>query len=105
MLLPAISPADSKKHHDTGVALPLEALLTLPAMVSVPEAVLLEKTTGDLLMVYPADDGRKVKIIVRMDHKLKKQPQKPDAVINVFKINAVVLKSEKLYEVMSGQVE
>lgn len=96
--------ADSNKHRTTGVALSTEELLQLPAMINNPQAVLLEKKSGDLLFVYPAQNKRKTKIIVRVNQKLKKQSQKLDAVINAFTINPEVLTDAKAYDVISGEV-
>lgn len=97
--------ADSDKHHKDDMALSLAQYQQLPAMLNHPEAVLWEKAGNALLLVYPAEDGRKIKIVIRPAAQLKKQKQLLDAVINAFKVNAIALTNKGLYEVIQGEIQ
>ncbi|MBQ1782890.1 MAG: minor capsid protein [Gammaproteobacteria bacterium] len=96
--------ADSAKHSATGVALSQEELLALPQMVNEPEAVLWDKTDPAVLMIYPASDGRAVKIVVKLAHQVKRQQQPLDAVINTYRAKYSDLRNEGLYERISGEL-
>jgi len=96
--------ADSDKHQRDDIALTPEEFAALPAMINAPEAVLWEAREGVLLLIYPADDGRKIKIVIRTDYHLKKQPQPLDVVINAFKVSARSLINSGTYEVLQGEV-
>lgn len=96
--------ADSDKHRKMGTALSHEQLVSIPTMLATPEAVLIETQGGkDILFVYPSD-GKKVKIVLRLDHDLKKQQQKLDAVINVFTVSEEDLLKTGMYEVIDGDI-
>ena len=96
--------ADSDKHKRLGTVLDHDQLMQIPAMLEDPEAVLIEKDSNDVLFVFPDKGDRKVKIVVRLAHGLKKQPQALDAVINAFSTETRVLVDEKRYEQISGEL-
>ncbi|MCS6259049.1 phage head morphogenesis protein [Shewanella baltica] len=97
--------ADSARHIAEGVALSRDEYQQLPQMLAEPEAVLWDSKNQNLLYVYPAADdaGSKVKVIINSAWKMKRQ-QAMDAVINVYKINAVNLKHGQ-YELLQGKLE
>jgi SPP1 gp7 family putative phage head morphogenesis protein len=96
--------SDSDKHRKMGTALSHEQLVSIPTMLATPEAVLIETQGGkDILFVYPGN-GKKVKIVLRLDHDLKKQQQKLDAVINVFTVSKEDLLKTGMYEVIDGEL-
>lgn len=95
--------ADSVKHQAEDVALTLDEYKRLPAMINNPEAVLWEDAGQALLITYPADDGRSIKLVIRPLHKLKKQADLLDVLVNVFKVPKRALKSAQ-YEVLQGEI-
>lgn len=98
--------ADSDKHRTLGTALTEVQLLALPQMLEQPEAILIEKTHArqDVLFIYPSQDDKKVKIVVRLDHSMKKQPQTLDSVVNVFLVESRAITDKKKYELIKGKI-
>lgn len=97
--------ADSEKHRRDDSVLTPEEFKRLPQMINEPEAVLWEADDQVLLLIYPADDGRKIKVVMRLDYKLKKQPQPLDVVINAFKVSAKALENTGYYDLLAGEVK
>ncbi len=96
--------ADSEKHRRDDIVLTPDEFKRLPQMINDPEAVLWEADDQVLILVYPAEDGRKIKVVMRLDYKLKKQPQPLDVVINAFKVSAKALENTGYYDVLQGEV-
>ncbi|MFA5161164.1 MAG: phage minor head protein [Elusimicrobiales bacterium] len=57
--------------QETGSALTLEEIKKLPEFITNPEAVLLDETDGTLLFVRQEGKDKKLKLVVRVDYKLK----------------------------------
>ena len=99
--------ADSEKHQIAGVALSRLELQDLIQRIGEPEAVLRERNPKgkgvDILLVYPADDDRKVKMVLRLNNRIKKQGQNLDEVVNLFKVPVRALKGGD-YEIIQGEV-
>jgi hypothetical protein len=96
--------ADSEKHRRDDIVLTPDEFKRLPQMINDPEAVLWEADDQVLILVYPAEDGRKIKVVMRLDYKLKKQPQPLDVVINAFKVPKEALQNQGVYEVLQERV-
>ncbi len=96
--------ADSDKHHRDDIALTMDEMLALPKMVNEPEAVIWEAEEQAVLLIYPADDGRKIKIVVQLNRGLKKQKQPLDTLINAFKVPTESLKNVGKFEVLQGEL-
>jgi SPP1 gp7 family putative phage head morphogenesis protein len=100
--------ADSQKHQDDDVAVKRSELQALIRRIGEPEAVLRErKPKGkgvDILLIYPSEDDRKVKLVLRLNNKLKKQSQPMDEVVNLFKVGIADLTNKGLYEVLQGEI-
>lgn len=95
--------ADSDKHRRLGTALDHEQLMQIPAMLENPEAVLIERQSNDVLFVFPDMGDRKVKIVMRLAHGLKKQTQPLDVVINTFSVEARALRKNE-FEIIQGKL-
>lgn len=99
--------ADSKKHQDSGVALSRVELEAVIKRAGEPEAVLKELNHSgegvDILLIYPSEDDRKVKLVLRLNNNLKKQSQPLDEVVNLFKVPARALQGGE-YEVIQGRL-
>lgn len=96
--------ADSEKHRRDDVVLSLDEYRQIPAMLNAPEAVLWERAENTLLLVFPAEDGRKIKLVIRPHYNLKRQKQPLDVLINAFKVSARSLINSGTYEVIQGEV-
>lgn len=97
--------ADSDKHQRLGSALTHAQLMQIPAMLDNPEAILSEKNSQDVLFVFPDVNRSKVKLILRLNEQLKKQPQKLDAVINLYRVDRELLLNAGKYDVLDGEVK
>ena len=95
--------ADSDKHRRLGTALDHEQLMQIPAMLENPEAVLVERQSNDVLFVFPDKGDRKVKIVMRLAHGLKKQTQQLDVVINAFSVEGRALRKNE-FEIIQGKL-
>ena len=99
--------ADSKKHQVSGVALSRSELEAVIKRVGEPEAVLKELNHSgegnDVLLIYPSADDRKVKLVLRLNNKLKKQSQPLDEVVNLFKVPVRALQGGE-YEIIRGEI-
>jgi hypothetical protein len=100
--------ADSQKHQDDDVAVKRSELQALMQRIGEPEAVLRERNPKgkgvDILLIYPSEDDRKVKLVLRLNNKLKKQSQPLDEVVNLFKVGIADLTNKGLYEVLQGEI-
>jgi hypothetical protein len=96
--------AYSEKHIEEGIALTREEFKDLVQMVNNPEAVLLERSGDALLLVYPAADGRKIKLVVKTGENLKRQAQPLDVIANAFKVELSDLQNEGMYNVIKGSL-
>jgi len=98
--------ADSEKHKELGTALTHKQLALIPTMLQNPEAILFEKAENAILFVFPDTDiENKVKIVVRMDEKLKKQSQRLDVIVNAYGAKVIDLSNSGKYEVLEGEVK
>jgi len=91
--------AASHKHHPDDLVLTPDEFKRLPQMIQQPEAVLWEADDQVLILVYPAEDGRKIKVVMRLDGK---SPLPLDGVISAFKVSIEALDGS---EVLMGELK
>lgn len=97
--------SESKKHLALGSAMSLDQLMKMPKMIQSPEAVLREITKDrNILLVYEGTRDRKVKIAIRIQEHLKKQPQHLDAIVNAYEVKAIDLLDKGHFEVLTGKI-
>ena len=98
--------------RDEGVALGLADVLRLPAILDAPEAVLIERATGVVLLVFtPTDDPRRGKLVVELG--IRRQVRMQDgtrqkAVYNAVKTATLIdpnaLADQARYEIVEGSL-
>lgn len=91
--------AASHKHRPDDLVLTPDEFKRLPQMIQQPEAVLWEADNQVLLLIYPAEDGGKIKVVMRLSGK---PPLPLDGVINAFKVSAEALEG---FEVLMGELK
>ncbi len=95
--------ADSARHQADGVALTHTEYLQLPYMLANPQAVLWDSRNNNLMYIYPADNSRKIKIVINATWNMKRQ-QPLDVVINSFKVPLDNLRQPEL-QLLEGSLE
>lgn len=97
-----------KDNRAPGRSIPLEDVLRLPAIVAQPEAVLLERQTGDLLFVFAPNgaEERGAKLILRTNYvsQVDRQPVRHNAVVSGGLVTRDKLQDAAAYEVLFGEV-
>ena len=96
--------ADSRKHQETGAALPLAVYQALPRLLAHPQAVLWDRAKQNLVYVAGVADDSAVKIVVNAPYRLpKSEPAPLDVVVNAYRIRASDLKGAQ-YELLEGTI-
>lgn len=96
--------ADSPKHHETGAALPVSVLQTLPRLLANPQAVLWDRAKQNLVYVSGQADDAAYKIVLNAPYRLpKSEPVPLDLVINAYRIRASDLQGNQ-YELLEGTI-
>ncbi|NWO05559.1 MAG: minor capsid protein [Alteromonadaceae bacterium] len=97
--------ADSPKHRDAGIALPLEMYQALPRLMAEPQAVLWDKAKQNLVYVISADADMGYRVIVNTAWRFSKNEKVPlDGVINAYQAKLSDLRNEGAYELLQGKL-
>ncbi|MDM8181264.1 phage head morphogenesis protein [Marinobacter salarius] len=94
--------ADSQKHQDSGIALPLALYQELPRLMAKPQAVLWDKVKKNLVYVADAAEDSAYKVVVNAPYRLaKSEPVPLDVVVNAYQVRASDLLGSQ-YELVEG---
>lgn len=98
--------ADSQRHRDAGLAMPVELYRALPEMLSKPQAVLWDKVNQNLVYVVDANADAGYKVVVNAPYRLKRSEPVPlDVVINAYQAPMRNLRDMTRYERLEGTLE
>lgn len=97
--------ADSRKHQETGVALPVEIYKVLPRLLAEPQAILWDKAKQNLVYVLSADADMGYRVIVNTGWRFSRSERVPlDGVINAYQAKLSDLRNEGAYELLQGRL-
>lgn len=94
--------ADSRKHRESGIALPMAVYQSLPRLMARPQAVLWDNRNSNLVYVLETGGDAAYKAVVNAPYRLpRSEPVPLDVTVNAYQVRAADLKSGQ-YELLEG---